>query len=691
MYTIFIDDKPINDLFSSFKKVSTPKMVLEMGKAGSLEFSIPSVNPISADLVPLKTKVRVEVDGEELFDGRVLTKSKDFWNTRKITCEGNLAYLVDSVQKGEKFEGKTHDLFKQIINSHNKRVEKDKRFVVGMIGIENRDVYIAGQSDEIYEDLETNRFNYKQIAINGVTNTWPTSFDYIDSCLIQYCGGYLRTRKVNGVTYIDLVLDYGNANIPEIQFGMNLLDLTEETSIDELFTVLIPLGDENLDISSVNDGSDELVDEAGVARYGRIIKTHVFSGVSNAQTLLENGRRFLANQSNIPSTFSVKAIDIHFINPDIKSIHCGDRVHVDSAPHGILDYMTCTRIEYNLENPENTVYTFGIPHQTLTDRYRKDKKQKTDSSGGGGAAGGVAAEETQEKLDEFYDAWINVSPETANVNLGAVYKELQDTKTVLEQQVGIDLNAVTGNINIKALRQDTDTLSGKVTDNASQINILANETQSSISLLTGWSTKLEETQTAHYAELTLKADELESSIKLKADTITLEGIETTINSHLKGIDATLLLKADVDTVTDLAGTVTTLSTAQSELATRVGNAEASLKLKASQDEVTGISSSVATLQADVVTLKGNTEILGNLSITDGRLRVTKSIRSEGSVLAQKFFSDSSEMTFAGPKTLSVTTDVAITGSGFTFGGKTYKPTDLTLTDGTTKSVLGYVT
>lgn len=616
MYTIFIDDKPINDLFSSFKKVSTPKMVLEMGKAGSLEFSIPSVNPISADLVPLKTKVRVEVDGEELFDGRVLTKSKDFWNTRKITCEGNLAYLVDSVQKGEKFEGKTHDLFKQIINSHNKRVEKDKRFVVGMIGIENRDVYIAGQSDEIYEDLETNRFNYKQIAINGVTNTWPTSFDYIDSCLIQYCGGYLRTRKVNGVTYIDLVLDYGNANIPEIQFGMNLLDLTEETSIDELFTVLIPLGDENLDISSVNDGSDELVDEAGVARYGRIIKTHVFSGVSNAQTLLENGRRFLANQSNIPSTFSVKAIDIHFINPDIKSIHCGDRVHVDSAPHGILDYMTCTRIEYDLENPENTVYTFGIPHQTLTDRYRKDKKQKTDSSGGGGAAGGVAAEETQEKLDEFYDAWINVSPEAANVNLGAVYKELQDTKTVLEQQVGIDLNAVTGNINIKALRQDTDTLSGKVTDNASQINILANETQSSISLLTGWSTKLEETQTAHYAELTLKA---------------------------------------------------------------------------SQDEVTGISSSVATLQADVVTLKGNTEILGNLSITDGRLRVTKSIRSEGSVLAQKFFSDSSEMTFAGPKTLSVTTDVAITGSGFTFGGKTYKPTDLTLTDGTTKSVLGYVT
>lgn len=687
MYTIFIDDKPINNLFSSSHTVTNPRLVLEIGKAGSLEFSIPSVNPVSSDLIPLKTKARVEVDGEELFDGRILTKSKDFWNTRKITCEGNLAYLVDSVQKGEKFEGTTHDLFRQIIENHNRRVEDGKRFVVGTIGIENRDVYIAGQSDEIYDNLETNHFNYKQIAINGVTNSWPTSFDYIDSCLIQYCGGYLRTRKANGETYIDLILDYGNTNVPEIQFGVNLLDLTEESSIDELFTVLIPLGDNNLDISSVNGGSDELVDEAGVVRYGRIVKTHVFSGVNNAQTLLENGRRFLANQNNIPSTFSVKAIDIHFINPDIKSIHCGDRVHVDSAPHGILDYMTCTRIEYDLENPENNLYTFGVPHQTLTDRYRKDKKQKTDSSGGGGAAGGVASEEAQEKLDKFYDAWIDVSPELGTVKLGALYERYMNTEAILHQKVGIELDAAAGNVNIKALRQDTDTLTGKVTENTAQIETIANETQSSISMLVGWNEELEEIQDAHYAELTLKATKLESSIKLKADTVTLESIETAINGHLEGIDASLVLKADSSEVTALDGRVYQVETATSSLSSRVGDAEASLTLKASQSSVDNLAYSVATLNADVIKLQGDTEILGNLSITDGRLRVTKSIRSEGSVLANKFFSDSSEMTFAGPKTLSITTNVAFTGSGFTFGGKTYKPTDITSTDGV-KTVLG---
>lgn len=137
------------------------------------------------------------------------------------------------------------------------------------------------------------------------------------------------------------------------------------------------------------------------------------------------------------------------------------------------------------------------------------------------------------------------------------------------------------------------------------------------------------------------------------------------------------------------GKVSSIETAQNSLTARVTGAEASLKLKASQSEVDGISSSVATLKADVITLQGNTEILGNLSITDGRLRVSKSIRAEGSVLAQKFFSDSTEMTFYGGKTLSVTTDAAITSAGFTFAQKTFKPTDLTLIDGTTKSVLGY--
>ena len=704
MYTIYVDGTPINELFSDSRLVTEPKLTVEMGKAGAVEFNIPATNPVTSELIPLKTKVRVEVDGEELFDGRVLSKNRNFFNMKKITCEGNLAYLVDSQQKGEKFVGKTHDFFRKVIENHNKRVEAEKQFTVGVIGIENRDIVVAGQSDEI-EDLETGKFDYKQIAINGVTDNWKTSFDYIDECLIQYCGGYLRSRKVNGTTYIDLITDYGNTSMQEIEFGVNLLDLTEETSVDEIFTVLIPLGDENLDITSVNNGSDELVDEAGVERYGRIVKTNVFSGVNTAETLLENGKRFLENQDNIPSTFSVRAIDFHFIDPDVTPIHCGDKVHVNSPPHGVCEYMTCTRIEYDLENPENTVYTFGIPHQTLTERYRKDKKK--DTSGGGGAAGDAASEDIEDELEKFFDAWINCDPDSGNVNLGATAKLLEDTRTIL-QNMGIILDAPTGNINIKALRSDVDDVNQRTIENSAQINMLTEDTESSIQLLTGCTTKLEETQAAHYAELTLRAGELESSLTAKADKVTVEGIETEIKAHLEGIDSSLALKAngkDVEeledrvtetesatadlttrigdaetslsqkaessTVTDLDGRVSNISSAQASLTTRVGTAEAKLELKAESSDLNDLSTSVASLSADVIKLQGDTSILGNLSVDNGRVSISGGLIVSGltSILGSLYAQD-----------------LHLTSGGLTVSDQPYSPNPLTVVTSFTQAL-----
>lgn len=704
MYTIYVDGTPINELFSDSRIVTEPRLTVEMGKAGAVEFNIPATNPVTSELIPLKTKIRIEVDGEELFDGRVLSKSRNFFNMKKITCEGNLAYLVDSQQKGEKFVGKTHDFFRKVIENHNKRVEAEKQFTVGTIGIENRDIVVAGQSDEI-EDLETGKFDYKQIAINGVTDNWKTSFDYIDECLIQYCGGYLRSRKVGGTNYIDLITDYGNTSVQEIEFGVNLLDLTEETSVDGIFTVLIPLGDENLDITSVNNGSDELVDEAGVERYGRIVKTNVFSGVNNAETLLENGKRFLENQDNIPSTFSVRAIDFHFIDPDVTPIHCGDKVHVNSTPHGVCEYMTCTRIEYDLENPENTVYTFGTPHQTLTERYRKDKKK--DTSGGGGAAGDAASEDIQDELEKFFDAWINCDPDSGNVNLGATAKLLEETRTIL-QEMGIILDAPTGNINIKALRQDIDDVNQKTIENSAQIKMLTEDTESSIQLVTGQMTKLVETETAHYSELTLRAGELESSLTAKADKVTVKGIETEIKAHLEGIDSSLELKAngkDVEelegrvtetesatadlttrigdaetslsqkaessTVTDLDGRVSNISSAQASLTTRVGTAEAKLELKAESSDLNDLSTSVASLSADVIKLQGDTSILGNLSVDNGRVSILGGLIVGGltSILGGLYAQD-----------------LHLTSGGLTVSDQPYSPNPLTVVTSFTQAL-----
>lgn len=449
----------------------SPKLTLEMGKAGSLEFTVPAGHPYVNTLKQLTKPVSVSLDGTTIFRGRILSGSRTFYNQRETYCEGVLSYLVDSVQKAVKYSGKTHALFRQIIANHNARMPAEKQFTVGNITVENRDISLIGQSDDI------SKYDYSQIAINSVVDNWNTTYDYIETCLISYCGGYLVTRQVGNINYIDWVADYTSTATQEIVFGENLLDLTDESSAEDIFTVLIPIGDDNLTVKTVNQNSDEIVDAAGVAKYGRIIRTNVFNNVNNPTTLLENGRRYLANNGDVPTTLTITAIDLHNVYPEVTAIHLGDRVYIRSDPHELSQYLTCTKIEYDLERPDNTVYTFGREKQSLTQRYREDQRKTNDTYGndasggyGVGASAGEEAggwhwlddnltekiddaeadakEDAAQKLKDFYDAYINLSPDQGKIDLGAIYRKVANDEYVLENNVGINLNAPQGTIDI---------------------------------------------------------------------------------------------------------------------------------------------------------------------------------------------------------------------------------------------------
>ena len=464
MFSIYADGNNIYDPSIDSYYLFEPNLKLEFGKSGSLEFTVPPTNLYYGKFKQLKTQIVVDMDGEEIFRGRVFSIERGFNNFKKVYCEGDLAYLVDSVQKAEKYNGKTRALFNKIIASHNARVEDYKKFVVGTVNIENRNIILTGKDEG--QDINVGNIDYKQIAINSMTDEWNTTFDYIQNCLIDYCGGYLRTRRYGNVTYIDYLASYASAasQTIDIEFGKNLLDLTEEASAEDLFTVLVPIGDENLTINSVNKGSDEIVDTAAVKKYGRIVRTHVFSNVNDANTLLENGRRYLAENSVLNTSLEVKAIDIHLLDPQVRAIHVGDQVKVKSAPHGISDTLVCTAIEYDFANPENNTYTFGNPKQTLTQRYREDKRKNVSDASGAGAAGAAAADvakqdaenAAQKAKDEIYEEWIDIDPDNPDGigSLGGLYKLLQNGKEVLEKQVGIDFNAKEGNINLYALAKE---------------------------------------------------------------------------------------------------------------------------------------------------------------------------------------------------------------------------------------------
>lgn len=560
MFHIYLGGQLIYQPLDADLALFNPKLTLEMGKAGSLEFDIPPSNSHYSDIQQLTSIVTADMDGDEIFRGRVLSNERMFNNVRHIYCEGDLAFLVDSVQKTEKYNGRTRALFNKMIAAHNSRVEASKRFTVGQVTIDDRDIILTGQS----EDINTGDIDYKQIAIDSIVDEWNSTYEQIQTCLIDYCGGYLRTRYQNGVNYIDYVKEYGGTASQEIELGKNLLDLTEEVSVEDLFTVLIPLGDDNLTIKSANNGSDELVDSAAVAKYGRIVKTHVFNNVNDPGTLLENGRRYLASNVNVPRTVTITAVDLHLLDKSIAAIHLGDKVHISSGPHSMDEYLMCTKIEYDMANPANNKYTFGNPKQTLTERYKEDKRAENDTYGNGGggsgrgggaaaaaeAAADAAAEDAETELDHFFTTYIDLDgDDDGTISLNVLLNDHRHIKNILESEVGIDFNAATGNINLYSLQKRVDDNSGAIAKQNARIDVLQEDTQVSLSALTERIEEVNGIHQEHYTEIRQVSSQNASQIsivagELRDETDRAKAKEASIDLIVENQQSQINIKAD---------------------------------------------------------------------------------------------------------------------------------------------------
>ena len=629
--------KPLDDLLVIFN----PKLTLEIGKAGSFEFDIPPNNPFYDRLNQLTTDVTVDMDSEEIFHGRVLSVERTFSNIRHVYCEGDLSYLIDSVQKGVKFNGTTHQLFNMIINNHNARVDNNKKFTVGIVNIENRPVIITGKSEG--DNINVGYINYKQIALDSIADEWNNTFDYIQNCIIDYCGGYLRTRRVNGTMYIDLLDDFGNNATQPVELGKNILDLTEELAVEDLFTVLIPLGDDNLTIASVNGGSDELVDRGAVARYGRIVRTHVFNNVNSPYTLMENGRRFLQNSINLPRTITVRAVDLHLVNKDIAPIHIGDKVEILSYVHEVNDILMCTKIEYDLEHPENNNYTFGNPKQTLTQRYREDLRQSASANSpssaaaaGASAAAATAKEAEKEKdkaLKDFYDTWIDEDKEHGTLSLGALYKKYMGDRHVLINQCGIDFDASSGNVDLNSLHNVVDSQGRQIAQNTANIRIVQDDYSARVENVVQRQSNLEGYVTTNTASITQQVNDLSSQINITSQTVaelddalatSIARIETLTTDQEARISQSVQYTRTVDGKAETA--IAAITAVANDLGTEI-------RLKADKTYVDG----------ELNAIVGNFERLTSGTTVASRLRATEIIAGSLS-----YWDSASENTVAVP-------------------------------------------
>ena len=107
MIQMFCDGVLLYDPRSADYIVAEPKCELEVNKTGNLTFRIAPTHPLYGQIQKLKSEIAVYQDNERLGAFRVLNVEQDFNNIKTVTCEGELAYLLDSIQRAAEYHDVT--------------------------------------------------------------------------------------------------------------------------------------------------------------------------------------------------------------------------------------------------------------------------------------------------------------------------------------------------------------------------------------------------------------------------------------------------------------------------------------------------------------------------------------------------------------------------------------------------------
>lgn len=354
MYKVYCDNALLYHSKLESLKIFNPKIDLEANKTGSFAFTLYPDHPRYGLIQKLKSIITVYQDDYLLFRGRVLDEEKGFRNERHVTCEGELAFLLDSIQRPYDYTGSIEGYLQMLIDSHNAQADAEKRFSLGVVTVTDANDTIS-------------RSNIDHVSV----------WDELTTKLVNSLGGYIQVRHEGETAYIDYLSDFTLLSPQKITFGKNLIDLKRIRKGADIATALIPLGakiedaegnktDVRLTVESVNGGSDLITDGEAIAQYGLIVKSAIWDDVTEAANLLAKGQAYLRDLVNPTESIELTAADLATVDKDITSFHVGTKVRAVSKPHGLDQLFTVTKLSISLLDPGANKLTLGASIPALS-------------------------------------------------------------------------------------------------------------------------------------------------------------------------------------------------------------------------------------------------------------------------------------------------------------------------------------
>lgn len=383
--------------------VLSPKLTREVSKGGSLSFTITRDHEQYESLQKMSTCITVEQDDKEIWRGRVLSHEADWYNRRVIYCEGALSYFNDSAITPFNYEGKLAQFLQHLIDAHNQQCGsmKMKRFELGTVTAALGDLVVHYGDRDSY----------------GVGEDYGSTWDIIDKMVLKVYGGYAYctynpATGNNVFNYCDQAFEADRLVNQTIEYGVNLLDFTEKTDTNSLFTRVYPMGskhtveetkwkwkflwwgekyteshEERYGISGTDaatvtkylpkgysyrlDSSDGdcgwIQNDEAAQKFGIVSALGEYDTDSDNDTFAA-GVQDLQKNSLMVTSYTVKAVDLRDAGYDKDRLTFASYAHIISKPHSIDVIMLCTKLVEPLDQPDKKEYTFGMTRQTLTDR-----------------------------------------------------------------------------------------------------------------------------------------------------------------------------------------------------------------------------------------------------------------------------------------------------------------------------------
>lgn len=335
-------------------RISGGKIAKTINAVDSFSFTIYPNNAGYDLLKPLTTSVKVydESTDKDIFIGRVL-KCPDSMDERglicrKVTCEGRLGWLYDSVQPYVEYKMVgISTVLSSFLSKHNSQVGADKRIELGQVTV-----------------TASNNYTY--------TANWDKTMNVIADKLIGKFGGEIQLRDKGGKVYLDYLENIGHGTDTTIELAVNLKTISREVDETAVITRLYPLGakltdsEKRLTIGTVNGGKDYIEDSSLIAKYGVISGPQIWDDVTLASNLLSKGKEYLKSVNRAKVQYQITALDLSRIDKHIEQFELGCWYRVKNSLMGIDEDLRIVGISIDLDNPQASQLTFGDRFETLS-------------------------------------------------------------------------------------------------------------------------------------------------------------------------------------------------------------------------------------------------------------------------------------------------------------------------------------